>query len=111
MTLSPLAIRLLFPKFYPTSATAAQIASLAVVPAAAFSIWAAGELSEERPVRVLAVNLVSISVLVASITLLGRVAGVAGLAVSLVIYRSSAAILSKLTDWARPRQRSTEAPE
>ncbi len=101
VTLSPLAIRLLFPKFYPVSATAAQIASLAVVPGAAFSVWAAGKLSEERPVRVLAVNLVAISVLVASISLLGKVAGVAGLAASLVIYRSSAAILAGLTDWAR----------
>ncbi len=106
--LSPVAIELLFPKFYPVSATAAQIASLAVVPGAAFSIWAAGKLSEERPIRVLAVNLVAMSILAASIVLLGGVAGVAGLAASLVIYRSSAAILARLVDRARPGREPAE---
>ncbi len=96
--LSPLVIRSLFPDFYPESAAAARIASLAAVPGAAFSVWSAGKLSQERPTLVLAANLLSISTLAASIAVLGRLAGIPGLAASLLVYRSSAAAAAGALD-------------
>ncbi len=91
--LIPWTVRALFPKFYPISATAAQITSFAIVFDSIFSIWAAGKYSREDPKAILIVNLASVSVMVLSIIALGSAMGVLGLALSLLIYRGVACLL------------------
>lgn len=102
VAMSPIAIRMFFPQFYPGSARAAQVASLAVIPAAVFSIWTAGKLSSERPLPVLAINVASLCAFMLAILTLGRSFGVTGLAAALLTYRLIAAIAG-IADSARSR--------
>ncbi len=91
--LIPWTVRTLFPRFYPVSATAAQITSFAIIFDSIFSIWAAGKYSKEDPMAILVVNIASVSVMVLSIIALGSVMGILGLAISLLIYRGVACVL------------------
>ncbi len=91
--LIPWTVRTLFPRFYPVSAIAAQIASFAIIFDSIFSIWTAGKYSKEDPVAILVVNIASVSVMVLSIITLGSIMGIIGLAISLLIYRGVACAL------------------
>ncbi len=93
IALIPWVVKKFFPNFYPTSARAAQITSVGVIPSSIFSIWSSKLLSEERPVPVLVINALSLAVLAVSICVLGQSMGVTGLAASLVLYRTSAALM------------------
>jgi len=89
----PIVIERLFPKFYPVSSEAAQIAALAIVFDAMFVIWSAGKYSEENPKAVLLVNSLSLTVFMVLILVLGSSMGVVGLALALLTYRAVASIL------------------
>ncbi len=89
----PIVIERLFPKFYPASSEAAQIAALAIVFDAMFAIWSSGKYSEENPKAVLLVNSLSLIVFVTLILTLGSSMGVVGLAAALLAYRAVASLL------------------
>ncbi len=89
----PIVIEKLFPKFYPASSEAAQIAALAIVFDAVFVIWSAGKYSEENPKAILLVNSFSLAVFITLILILGSSMGVIGLAAALLTYRAVASLL------------------
>lgn len=91
--LAPFFVKKLFPRFYPPSAIAGQIVSLAIIFDSLFGIWTAGKYSREEPKEVLAVNLTSLGVFMALIYWLGSTMGVQGLAISLLVYRALASTL------------------
>ncbi|MEM3538136.1 MAG: oligosaccharide flippase family protein [Candidatus Korarchaeum sp.] len=95
--LIPLVIEKLFPSFYPESAYAGSIVSLAVVVDSLYGISSAKRLSAEDPLSVLISSLISLPLLFSSIYLLGSSLGVRGLAISLLIYRASALATITLT--------------
>lgn len=88
--LIPSVVEKLFPSFYPESAGAGSIVSLAVVVDSLYGISSAKRLSDENPSSVLISSLVSLPMLFSSIYLLGSFLGVVGLALSLLVYRASA---------------------
>ncbi|MCS7102507.1 MAG: hypothetical protein NZ992_01335 [Candidatus Korarchaeum sp.] len=88
--LIPVVIEKLFPSFYPESALAGSIVSLAVLIDSLYGISSAKRLSDEDPASVLISSLVSLPLLFSSIYLLGSSLGISGLALSLLIYRASA---------------------
>ncbi len=103
--LIPWTVRTLFPRFYPMSATPAQIASFAIIFDSIFSIWAAGKYSREDPVAILIVNIASVSFMVLSIIMLGSIMGIIGLAISLLIYRGVACTLGLVESRVKERKK------
>jgi len=100
----PIVIEKLFPKFYPVSSEASQIAALAIIFDAIFVIWSAGKYSEENPKAILLVNSLSLTVFVALIFVLGSSAGVLGLAIALLTYRAVASLLGLVEGRINARQ-------
>lgn len=90
--LIPDVVKLMFPAFYPESARAGSLVSLAIIFDSIYGISSARRLSEEDPATVLISSLISLPLLFTSIYFLGSGMGVEGLALSLLIYRASACL-------------------
>lgn len=102
--LIPLVIERIFPSFYPESAYAGSIVSLAVVVDSLYGISSARRLSAEDPTSVLISSLISLPLLFSSIYFLGSSLGIRGLAISLLIYRASALATIALASVLRSRE-------
>ncbi len=90
--LIPKVIKVLFPSFYPESAYAGSIVSLAVTVDSLYGISSSRRLSEEDPESVLISSAVSLPLFFSSIYFLGSSMGVNGLAISLLIYRAASLV-------------------
>lgn len=84
VVLPPIIVPQLFPK-YDHSIKIIQIMSISVIPTTINLIFASKFLAEEKNVRVLVGTAVYITSLISLIVLLGKMSGVNGMAVSLVI--------------------------
>jgi Na+-driven multidrug efflux pump len=102
--LIPIFVKVLFPNFYPESALAGKIVSLAIIFDSLYSIYSSRRLSEEDPRSVLVASMLSIPILFSSIYFLGSSLGIEGLAISILLYRISALsfmILVTRISWLR----------
>ena len=97
--LIPIFVRIIFPNFYPESALAGKIISLAIIFDSLYSIYSSKRLSEEDPKTVLIASIASIPILFSSIYFLGSSLGIEGLAISMLLYRISALSFIILATW------------